>query len=204
MSRILVGGAWSSSGKTSVVELLLRALPGWAAIKVTPSRPEEVCPLGTCCGACAPPEGPFEVITDPAVLFQPGKDTDRYRAAGAHGVAWVRALPEALPAALEVAMADLSGAEGILIESGTALPMLEGLRVMVVRPEAVRLKESAARCAGRIDVLAVNHEEAIAPPAVHPLAAMLAPSHVLPVCAVLPPDAAVNRAFVAHCRARVS
>lgn len=200
MRRILVGGAWSASGKTSVVELLLRALPGWAAIKVTPSRPEEVCPIGACCGSCAPPEGPYEVILDPAILHQSGKDTDRYRAAGARSVAWMRGLPEALPAALEVAMAAMKGAEGILIESGTAIPMIEGLRVMVVRDTARRLKDSALACAGRIDVMAVNASDPLAWQGPHPMHDRLRPARVLPISAIQPPDAPGNFAFVSLCR----
>lgn len=201
MRRLYVGGAWSSCGKTSVVELLLRALPGWSAIKVTPSRPDEVCPLGTCCGACAAPEGPFEVITDPAVLAQTGKDTQRYLAAGAAEVAWVRALPEALPAAMEAAEAGFSRPRGLIIESTTVIPHAPGLRILVAAEGRSELKESALRCSGAIDLLAVNLRDPEGESRAHPLAEALAPSRVLPVWAVGSVDAPANAEFIAYCRA---
>lgn len=200
MRRILVGGAWSTSGKTSVVELLLGALPGWAAIKVTPSRHDEVCPIGACCGACAPPEGPYEVIRDPAVLHQPGKDTDRFRVAGASAVAWVRALPEALPAALEEAMAGLAGVPGVIIESGSAIPLLSGLRVLVVRSSSALVKESALATSGQLDALAVNQVEDVAALDPHPLVERLRPRRVLRVSALRPHDDPMNREFIDFCR----
>lgn len=203
MRQIVVGGAWSSCGKTSVVELLLRALPGWSAIKVTPSRPDEVCPLGTCCGACAAPEGPFEVITDPAVLAQTGKDTARYMAAGASQVAWVRALPEALPAAMHAATAGFAPSPGVIVESTTLIPGSAGLRILVAASGRQDLKESALRCAGAIDLLAINRMDPDAG-SEHPLAAALAPRAVLAVRAVAPVDDPANAAFVAYCRARAA
>lgn len=203
MRQIVVGGAWSSCGKTSVVELLLRALPGWSAIKVTPSRPDEICPLGTCCGACAAPEGPFEVSTDPAVLAQTGKDTARYLAAGASQVAWVRALPEALPAAMEAATAGFAPAPGVIVESTTLIPGSTGLRILVAASGRQDLKDSALRCAGAIDLLAVNRMDPDAG-SEHPLRATLAPQAVLAVRAVAPGDDPANAAFVAYCRARAA
>ncbi len=204
MRRILVGGAWSGSGKTSVVEMLLGALPGWAAIKVTPSRQDEVCPIGACCGACAPPAGPYEIITDPAVLLQLGKDTQRYRAAGASAVAWVRGRPEVLPAALEEALAGMAGLEGVIIESGSLIPFVPGLRVMVVRGASRLVKDSARACVGHVDVLAVNVDDAGSELVPHPLEDVLAPGQVFRISAVLPADATVNEAFIACCRLETS
>lgn len=200
MKLICVGGAWSSVGKTSVVELLLRVLPGWAAIKVTPSRPDEVCPLGTCCGACAAPEGPYEVITDPALLGQVGKDTARYLAAGATEVAWVRALPEALPLAIEAAMAGFSKPRGVIIESTTLIPVLSGIRILVAAEGISQVKESAQRCVGAIDLLAVNLTSQAEPAEPHPLIPVLQPTTVLPLCAVRSPADPRNADFVAYCR----
>lgn len=204
MRQIVVGGGWSSCGKTSVVELLLKALPGWSAIKVTPSRPDEICPLGTCCGACAAPEGPFEVITDPAVLAQTGKDTARYLAAGAAQVAWVRALPEALPAAMQAATEGFAPSPGVIVESTTLIPGSTGFRILVAASGRRDLKESALRCAGAIDLLAINRMEPGADGSDHSLRAALAPHAVLALRAVAPVDDPANTAFVAFCRAHAA
>ncbi|HEY9854199.1 MAG TPA: hypothetical protein V6D05_00590 [Stenomitos sp.] len=204
MRLICVGGAWSASGKTSVVELLLRAFPGWAAIKVTPSRPEEVCPLGTCCGACQAPEGPYEVITEPAILAETGKDTARFQAAGASEVAWIRALPEALPTALEVALAGWVDPPGVIVESTTLLPAVSGLRLVVAPAHMPRAKESTGRCAGHVDLLALNRFGAEEAPVAHPLKARLR----APVALALRADGAVedpvNAPFIAYCREQVA
>lgn len=201
MRLICVGGVGSSCGKTSVVELLLTALPGWAAIKVTPSRPEEACPIGTCCGACQPPEGPYEVLTDPVVLAEPGKDTARYLAAGATEVAWLRALPEALPTALEVAIAAFSDPPGVIVESTTLLPVVSGLRILVAPPIMANIKESAMRCAGEIDLLTVNCF-GLEVPSEHPLLGALAIPLSLPIRATAGLDHPGNAAFVSFCTDR--
>lgn len=212
MKLICVGGTWSSCGKTSMVEMLLRAFPGWAAIKVTPSRPDEVCPIGTCCGACAEPEGPYEVIIDPAILRDPGKDTARFLEAGASKVAWLRALPERLSEALQVALDGFGDVPGVIIESTTLIPHVSGLRI-VVSPEGVwKLKDSVLNTAGSVDVLAVNHQavEASDKPAATAGDAMadgvsreLRPGRSFEVCAVRPPDVHPNAEFIGYCREAV-
>ncbi|MDO8682671.1 MAG: hypothetical protein Q7N50_04235 [Armatimonadota bacterium] len=206
MKIICVGGASSHCGKTSTAAMLLKALPGWAAIKVTPSRHDEVCPLGEHCGACQPPEGPYEVITDKSLLAEPGTDTERLMAAGASGVAWVRALPQFLPEALESALAGLSTAQGVVIESTTAIPLLGGFNILVVKGSETRLKESAGKLAGFIDVLAINvaASELQQLSAMDSTAAILQARQTTTICAVLPPEHPKNRDFIQICREAVA
>ena len=128
MNMVCIGGLSSGCGKTSVACLLLKAFPGWAAAKVTPSRPDDVCPRGSHCDACRPPEGSYEVLFDAQIPERPGKDTSRFAEAGASRVAFVRALPGCLPAALEFTLAQLSGTPGVIVESTTAMPLVSGLR----------------------------------------------------------------------------
>lgn len=195
----MVGGTWTSSGKTSLVELLLRAFPGWAAIKVTPSRVQELCPIGHCCGACKPPEGPYDVILDPEVLAQPGKDTARYLEAGAMKAAWVRALNEALPEALREAIAHMAGAKGVIIESTTAIPLLEGFKILITREGATKLKESARSSAGMIDLLVINGAKEVTStePTQEPgFIGLLKPRASIRACAVLPPTDPLNAQFL--------
>lgn len=202
MKRIVVGGAWSNCGKTSLVEMLLQAFPGWGAIKVTPSRAEEICPLGHCCGACLPPSGPFEVLTDPGVLAEPGKDTARFMKAGAAKVAWVRGPVEALPEALALAMAQMTDVPGVIVESTTAMALLEGLNLLVIREDTSDLKDSARSSAGRVDMLVLNAPAPPAPASAPPaFAALLGARQTCRTCAILPPEHPANAAFISACRA---
>jgi hypothetical protein len=86
MKIICVGGTSSNSGKTSVVCMLLKMLPGWAVIKVTQCCTEEACPRGHDCSACRAPEARYEIVTDFNILNIEGKDTARYISQGADRV----------------------------------------------------------------------------------------------------------------------
>ncbi len=158
MRLICVGGMSSGCGKTSLVCLLLRALPGWAAMKVVPSRMGHVCPHGRDCDACEPPEGAFEVAIDEEIRERAGKDTARFAEAGASHVALVRALPECLPAALDSAMERFSGVPGVVIESTTAMPAVEGPRIIVARNGLAETKHSARIALGSADLIVMNQE----------------------------------------------
>jgi len=127
-------------------------------MKVTPSRPDDVCPRGQDCEACQPPDGPYYVAIDTDIGAFPRKDTSRFRDAGASHVAFVRALPECLPAALQSAFGQLSSLPGVIIESTTAMPLIDGLQIIVARQGQVEVKDSARAAAGLADILAVNQD----------------------------------------------
>jgi hypothetical protein len=177
-----------------VAALILRAFPGWAAIKVTPSRPSEVCPHGEDCGACSPPDGPFEIIADPVILASPGKDTARFLEAGASSVLWVRSLPESLPEALGSALGRLSDAPGVIVESTTAIPLLDGLHILVARAGVDEVKDSARRCLDRIDLVALNFANGRASSLLESV------GRIIPVHPMLPPFDAANQPFLDACR----
>jgi hypothetical protein len=197
---ICIGGTTSHCGKTAMACLLLRAFPGWAAIKVTPCRPDEACPRGDDCSACRAPDERFEIITDQARLGLAGKDTARFLDAGAERVVWVRALLENLPEALESALVEVAGEPGVIVESTTAMQFLGGLHVMVTRTNQPDVKESA-RSAPPADIVAVNMTPAEIGNTL--LDRDQADGHTFPVCAVLPPEHSVNRSFVEECFLRV-
>lgn len=201
MKLIVVGGAWTACGKTSVVELLVKAFPGWGALKITPSRPDEPCPTGGDCGACQPPAGGHEWVSDPVRLAEPGKDTARFLAAGAAKVGWLRSLPELLPGALEAALAEFAGLPGVILESTTAMPRVEGLRILVVRQDSVLLKDSARVALASVDILAFNlgaHEALKGEPS---LRTSCPQARWLPVSPSVPHDHPRNAAFIVACRA---
>ncbi len=197
MKLICIGGASAHCGKTAVAALLLRAFPGWAAIKVTPSLPDEICPHGQDCGACSPPDGPFAVIADPTAIARRGKDTALLLEAGADRVLWIRSLPESLPAALESALDQLSDAPGVIVESTTAIPLLNGLNVLVARGGVEEVKPSALRCLDRIDLVALNVPTGHA--AGDPSSLLRNTGRVIPVHPMLLPRDSANRAFIDVC-----
>jgi molybdopterin-guanine dinucleotide biosynthesis protein len=85
-----VSGTCSRAGKTALAVSLLRAMPRGAAAAVkftTAADVFERCPRGSACAVCGI-EVPFRVILDPAVIREPGTDTDRLAEAGANRVIW--------------------------------------------------------------------------------------------------------------------
>ena len=202
MKLICVGGVSSGCGKTSVAALLISAFPRWAALKVTPCRPDGACPHARNCGACEPPEGGFEIVTDRAVLAQPDTDTSRLLAAGASRVVWLRALPECLPEALQSALAVLSDSCGVIVESTTAIPLVQGYRILVANERSREIKDSARACMAHVDLVVVNLMEPDTVPRGGGLdAAAAAP--VVHLCAALPWRHALNRQFIELCRSAV-
>ena len=156
---ICIGGLSSGCGKTSIACLLLNAFPGWAAVKVTPSRSGEVCPRGSDCGACNPPDGDYEVAFDERIPARAGADTSRFVEAGASHVAFVRAIPDCLPQALELTLAQFAGVPGVIVESTTAMPLVTGLRLLVAREGWPEVKDSALIAAPLADMLVVNEDQ---------------------------------------------
>ena len=132
MRIVSVSGACSRAGKTTVAEALLRALPRGFAAAVKFTTTEDVferCPRGSVCVVCDI-DVPFRIVRDPAVLREPGTDTDRLAAAGAREVVWAIARAGASPlawAAVErmleaTPMAILEGST--VVEQGLARPEL--------------------------------------------------------------------------------
>src|SRR3989338_7381079 len=97
---ITVSGAHSGVGKTRIVERLLGNLNGWSALKVTVSH-NGSCPVNRDCGACDRIDSKFSLVTDIDKLNEKGKDTARFKKAGAKKVVWLQARPEGLKEGLE-------------------------------------------------------------------------------------------------------
>ena len=190
MQRLIcVGGLSSGCGKTSIVCLLLSALPGWAAVKLTPSRCDEVCPRGSECGACSPPDGGYEVTFDDRIPARAGSDTSRFAEAGASRVGFVRAIPDCLARALESTLAELAGAPGVIVESTTAMPLIKGLRLLVAREGWPEVKDSALIAAPHADMLIVNEDQSDARRvACHPPSLPEFHCRCVHVCPALPYD----------------
>ena len=123
MRIVSVSGAGSRAGKTALAESLLRALPPRTAKAVKFTTTEDVferCPRGSVCVVCDI-DVPFRIVRDPAVLRQPGTDTDRLAAAGAREVVWAIARAAAAPLAWAAVARFLDDAPLAILEGSTVV-----------------------------------------------------------------------------------
>ncbi len=156
MRLVTVSGTTSEIGKTTLVCALLERLPGWAAVKVTRGHyrscgrdPE------TCCVSHLLGDRP-RVFGDRADTDVPAKDTGRYWAAGAADVRWVVGKRGQESAGLAVALAELAGHPGVVVEGNRVVESLApDMALLVVHPSQSEIKSSARRILDRIDALYV-------------------------------------------------
>ena len=142
---VAVGGFESNSGKTTLLCELLRALPGWEAIKVTRGHYRS-CGKDpqACCVSPLLGDAPL-VRTGRAETYAPGKDTGRYWDAGASNVHWVIATDAQVEEGIAHALARVE-APGVLVEGNSYLRFVAvDFAVMVTRGGGQKLKPSARR-----------------------------------------------------------
>ena len=181
MDVVIVGGPHSGVGKTLAAEVALRALDGlgYGAIKLTVADGERdpehdhgssalsvahaagICGRGASCGVCETVSAklPSRLIVSEGAIHKRGTDTWRLANAGAVAVAWIIALRDAAPAAVEAAMRHLEakGARGVVIEGTTALDWLTPrASVMVATDPGRKWKDVALRHVGDCDIVLRN------------------------------------------------
>jgi molybdopterin-guanine dinucleotide biosynthesis protein len=182
MQIVIIGGPHSGVGKTLACERALQALAGRriGAIKLTVADGEfdrshdhgaaalsvadaaGICGRGASCGVCETVSGrvPSRTIVTDGAILKPGTDTWRLSRAGAVAVAWVIALRDAAPEAIDGAMRHLRdrGADDVVIEGTTALDWIRpAASVMVVTDPGRKWKEVARRRVGGCDIVLRNH-----------------------------------------------
>jgi hypothetical protein len=170
MDIVIVGGPHSGVGKTLAAERALQALAGhrYGAIKLTVADGEfdapharGVCGRGASCGVCETVHVslPARLVTAPGAIGKVGTDTCRLRDAGAIAVAWVIALRDAAPAAVDEALAYLerNGAGGAVIEGTTAIEWLQpNASVLVASDPGKRWKRVAMQKLSSFDIVLRN------------------------------------------------
>jgi len=183
VNTIIVGGPHSGVGKTLAAELAIRTLAertAVGAIKLTVADGERdashdhgssavmlaaatgICGRGASCGVCETVSAkiPSRLVTADSAIRKAGTDTCRLHDAGAVAVAWVIALREAAPQAVDDAMRYLRGrgAEAIVIEGTTALEWIKPVAsVMVATDPGREWKAVARRFAPACDVVLRNY-----------------------------------------------
>jgi hypothetical protein len=140
---IAISGFSSEVGKTTLMCDLLRAFPGWEAIKVTRGHYRS-------CGrdphACCV----SDLLSDEPVIrsgrdqnYALAKDTGRYWDAGAANVHWVIVTDEQVERGINEAVNRIT-APGVLIEGNSILDFLQAdLVLMVARASGGKIKGSA-------------------------------------------------------------
>jgi hypothetical protein len=161
VNLISVAGASSRAGKTALAVTLLEAFgPGRAAaVKFTCA--EDVfksCPRGTPCVVCDI-EVPFRTVDDPAVLREPGTDTDRLHAAGASRVLWTIAREASVRPAWAAAAARLRGEDLVVMEGSRIVRVARpNVTVFVAHPflSPERWKPTSPDLIAEADLVVVN------------------------------------------------
>jgi len=154
MKIITVSGSHSGVGKTKVVELLLRILEGWSALKVTVSHPGRKCPLlkKKYCHVCAELKEDLLIISDKKIIETKGTDTARFKEAGARRVLWLKAKPQGLEEGLRKAISLFKMTKGFIIESNSALKYIKPDLAIFVKNKNLPLAPSAKEILNKIDL----------------------------------------------------
>jgi len=142
---VAVGGFNSNSGKTTLVCELLRALPGWAALKMTRGHYRS-CGKDphACCVSHLLGDEPV-VRSGRAETYAPGKDTGRYWEAGAGEVHWAVVTDAQVERGFRAALGRVR-APGVVVEGNSFLRSAEAdYAVLVARPDVLKIKPSARR-----------------------------------------------------------
>ena len=151
--RVAVGGFTSNSGKTTLVCELLRALPGWEAIKQTRGHYRSCGKdAHACCVSHLLADEP-SVRSGRAETYTPGKDTGRYWDAGAANVHWLIATDAQVEAGIKAALARVN-APGVIIEGNSFLSYVRtDFAIMAVPQRVDKIKPTARRVLARCDAL---------------------------------------------------
>jgi molybdopterin-guanine dinucleotide biosynthesis protein len=150
---VAVGGFSSEVGKTTLLCELLRAFPGWEAIKMTRGHYRS-------CGKSAHACCVSHLLSAEPVIYSgrertyaPGKDTGRYWDAGASNVHWVIVTDGQVEQGIGQALARVQSA-GVFIEGNSFLKFLRAdFTLMATRASGGKIKPSARRALAMTDAL---------------------------------------------------
>ncbi len=135
---ILVGGAKSSTGKTTFIKILLRTFPkAFAVLKITPN---------THYG-----EG---IVEDPVILNEPGKDTSSFLQEETLGVFWIRGRRENVPFLTDSLLSKLH--HNIIVEGNIFFNFRIPDIVFFVERENEEIKEGSLLLKSNADYIVKN------------------------------------------------
>ncbi len=157
---VAVCGFASEVGKTTLMCELLRAFPGWEAIKMTRGHYRS-------CGKDPQSCCVSHLLSDEPVIrsgreqtYEPGKDTGRYWDAGAANVHWVIVTNDQVECGINLALERVS-APAVFIEGTSFLDFVSAdFVVMVSRSSGGKIKASARRSLSRSSAIYLSSESA--------------------------------------------
>jgi len=155
LKKIVISGSRSNIGKTLLAEKMLHSLTGWAALKVTVSRRDELrCPRRhQRCRVCSEIKGDFEIIKDKKTINQEGTDTSRLKKAGAKKVIWLKATLGGLKEGLRKSLLELKDAKGLIIEGTSVLKKINPDFTIYMRDNSTHFKKSAKEAQRKADII---------------------------------------------------
>ncbi|MFL6230510.1 MAG: hypothetical protein ACJ741_17190 [Pyrinomonadaceae bacterium] len=157
-TTVAVGGFTSNSGKTGLVCELLRAFPGWEAIKVSRGHYRS-CGRDphACCVSPLLGEEPT-LRSGRAETYAPGKDTGRYWDAGASNVHWLVVTDAQVERGIKLALARVS-APGVFVEGNSFLRYVEAdFTLMLARGDG-KIKPTARLALAQTSAFYLSDEE---------------------------------------------
>ena len=154
---VSVSGFTSEVGKTTLMCALLRAFPGWEAIKMTRGHYRS-------CGKDAQACCVSHLLSDEPVIhsgrpltYSLGKDTGLYWEAGAANVHWVIVTDQQVERGLHEALKRVQ-APAVFIEGNSFLDFLSvDFGIMVASTSRPKIKASARRAVGQASALYLNN-----------------------------------------------
>jgi len=153
-----VGGFTSNVGKTTLMCELLRAFPGWEAIKTTRGHYRS-CGKDphACCVSDLLGEQPV-LRSGREETYEAGKDTGRYWDAGASNVHWLIATDEQIEKGIKEALSHVVS-KGVFIEGNSFSKFIRpDYFVMVRRIGLDQIKKSAKAALPRVSAVYVSDD----------------------------------------------
>lgn len=163
-----VGGFTSDVGKTTLMCELLRAFPGWEAIKTTRGHYRS-CGKDphACCVSHLLSEEPL-VRSGRKETYDKGKDTARYWDAGASNVHWLIATDNQIEKGIQQALARVK-APGVFVEGNSFTEFVDtDYFVMVRQAGNEKIKSTARRALNKATALYVT-DDVVALSAIPPI-----------------------------------
>ena len=152
VKTIVVSGAHSNIGKTSLAADMLGGLRDWSALKVTVKK-ESRCPRQSNCGVCSELKGDFDIVTERKVINKKGTDTARLKKAGAKKVIWLKSTLKGLKAGLNRAFLLLKDSKGVVIEGTSVLKYIKPDFTIYLDDKKAVLRNTARQARKKADII---------------------------------------------------
>ena len=156
-----VGGFTSEVGKTTLLCDLLRAFPGWEAIKTTRGHYRSCGKDPHACCVSRLLEDEPVIRSGRDLTYAPGKDTGRYWDAGAANVHWLIATDVQVANGIEQALGRVK-ANGVFVEGNSFSQYVDpDFFIMVARSDDLKIKHTARRALSRVSAFYLSDETAV-------------------------------------------